>query len=126
LRFILVTVLTSALTTAIALFQINNSFSYLRKVASKVTTNSDSAFHQLLRLQEQLIMQNVLIALLAGLVISIIINFIITHKTLGPFYRIKQYFVHYDKNKDQPIRFRQTDYFKELEDDINRVINSKK
>jgi hypothetical protein len=125
-RYIIVTILTSAITTGIALYQITNSFSYLRNVANKVNPNTDSAFHQLLRLQEKLIMQNVLIALLIGLLLSIIINFIITHRTLGPFYRIKQYFVNYSENEDQPIRFRQTDYFKELEDDINRVINSKK
>jgi hypothetical protein len=82
----------------------------------------NSAYFRLITIQEQIIYQRVIIALVIGLLLSLIINFIITHRALGPFYRLKIFFKNYKPSDKKPIVFRKEDYFKDLEDDINKAL----
>jgi hypothetical protein len=82
----------------------------------------NSAYFRLISIQEQIIYQRVIIALVIGVLLSLIINFVITHRALGPFYRLKIFFKNYNPSEKKPIIFRKEDYFKDLEDDINKAL----
>jgi hypothetical protein len=128
LKFIFFTLVSSLITVLFCLYQVRDSFSYLRQIGERVKMDPNSAYFKLIYIQEQIIYQRVIIALLIGLVLSLIINFIITHRALGPFYRLKIFFKNYTPSDKKPIVFRKEDYFKDLEDDINKaleIINNK-
>lgn len=121
-KFILFTLISSLITVSICLYQVNDSFSYLRQIGERVKMDPNSAYFRLITIQEQIIYQRVIIALVIGLLLSLIINFIITHRALGPFYRLKIFFKNYKPSDKKPIVFRKEDYFKDLEDDINKAL----
>ena len=103
-------------TVGFFLYQLHASFALLMGIGQKMGLGPDSAYFRLLKAQETLIVDETL----WGLLISI--NFVITHRTLGPFYRLKVCFKNYTRGSGEKIRFRETDYFKEIEEDINKAL----
>lgn len=123
-KFIAFTLLSSLITVVICVYQVYQSFKYLRSVGERVNMPANAPYFKLIEMQESLIFQKVTLAFIIGLFVSIAINFVITHRALGPFYRLKVFFRDYKKGGSQKIVFREGDYFKDLEDDINRALNN--
>jgi hypothetical protein len=122
IKFLFFTVLTTVFTVGVCLYQTHQSFAKLNNLGQKMGAKEDSPYFRLLEAQEWMIFKNVLIALAISLALSLIVNFIITHRALGPFYRLKIFFGSFEKGRGHKIRFRKTDYFKELEEDINKAL----
>ena len=57
-----------------------------------------------------------------GVLFKIMIVIIVSHRALGPIYRIKVFFQNYDNDSNETIQFRDSDYFKKLEEDINKAL----
>ena len=126
LKFVMFTILSCLITVFFCLYQVHQSFSYLKSVGERVKMDPNAPYFRLIQMQQDIIFQKVLIALVIGLVVSVIINFMITHRALGPFYRLKVFFKNFDPDKNSQITFRKEDYFKDLEDDINRALDKNK
>ena len=124
-KFVFFTLLSSLFTVLFCLYQVKDSFNYLRQVGERVNMQENSPYFRLISIQEDIIYQRVITALILGMILSLVINFIITHRALGPFYRLKIFFQNYNPADKKPIEFRKEDYFKELEEDINRALEIK-
>ena len=122
-KFLFFTLISIVLTVGFSLYQLHSSFSYLISIGQKMGLAENAPYFKLLQAQEALIIKNTTIAVIIALVISLVINFVITHKALGPFYRLKIFFKSYQKGSGEKIKFRETDYFKDLEDDINKALD---
>lgn len=121
-KFIAFTLLSVGFTVSFVLYQVSSSFNHLFDIGKKIGLSENAGYFRLLKAQEQVILKNIIIAFILGAIISVIINFVITHRALGPFYRIKVFFSQYKKGSGDEIVFRQSDYFKELESDINKAL----
>jgi hypothetical protein len=122
-KFLLITVTTVLLTVGFCLYQLHASFSHLVAIGKKMGLEQDAAYFRLLHAQENLILKNSILGLIAAIVLSLILNFVITHRALGPFYRMKVFFKNYQKGSGEKIKFRETDYFREIEEDINKALD---
>jgi hypothetical protein len=123
MRFLLVTALTSLIAIMFALYEIYASFNYLKEIGQKMNLSSDSSYFKLLNIQEHMLYKNILISLIVSMLIGLFINLIITHRALGPFYRIKVFFSQYKKGSGHKIKFRQSDYMKDIEESINNSLD---
>ncbi len=122
LKFVILSIVTTLVAVGAFLFQVHASFSDLNLIGKKIGLKEGNSFFKLLEAQESIIIKNSLIAFVLVLIISVVLNFLMTHRALGPFYRLKVFFKGYSKGSGDKIRFRDTDYFKELEDDINKAL----
>ena len=70
-----------------------------------------------------IILPAVLPALVMGLIASILVGIYYSHRLAGPIYRIRRTLHDVQEGRDvDPIVLRRNDEFKELADDINRVL----
>jgi hypothetical protein len=122
-KFLIFTIASILVTVGLSFYQLHSSFSYLIDIGKRMGLPKDAPYFKLLEAQEALIIKNTMIGVGVALVISIIINFLITHRALGPFYRLKVFFKNYKKGSGERIKFREKDYFKDLENDINNALD---
>lgn len=92
LKFLLLRLLTVVFTVGFFLYQLHASFALLMGIGQKMGLGPDSAYFRLLKAQETLIVDETLWGLLISIILILAINFVITHRTLGPFYRLKVFF----------------------------------
>lgn len=124
--YLLITILSLSFFYSIALFQVAQSFNKMKETASYVPGASESHLFRLLEFQQSMIVQNITIAFFLFLIFIIPVVLVVTHRTMGPFYRLKMFFKNFNKDNPSQIKFRDNDYFKELEEDINEAIGTVK
>lgn len=105
-----------------ALYSVYSSFRRLESVGHGLKFPSDSGYFKLLGAQQNIIFSNIMMASAIGTLFTIVIVIIVSHRALGPIYRIKVFFQNYDKDSNETIQFRDSDYFKKLEEDINKAL----
>lgn len=107
-----------------ALYSVYSSFRRLESVGHGLKFPSDSGYFKLLGAQQNIIFSNIMMASAIDTLftIVIVIVIIVSHRALGPIYRIKVFFQNYDKYSNETIQFRDSDYFKKLEEDINKAL----
>lgn len=105
-----------------AFYSVYSSFNRLESIGHGLKFPSDSGYFKLLGAQQEIIFSNILIASALGVILTIMIVMVVSHRALGPIYRIKVFFQNYDKNSNDTIQFRDSDYFKKLEEDINKAL----
>jgi hypothetical protein len=105
-----------------AFYSVYSSFNKLESIGHGLKFPSDSGYFKLLGAQQEIIFSNIIIASLIGILCTIMVVMVVSHRALGPIYRIKVFFQNYDKNSNETIQFRDNDYFKKLEEDINKAL----
>ncbi|MCO4793029.1 MAG: hypothetical protein KC493_04915 [Bacteriovoracaceae bacterium] len=105
-----------------AYFSVQASFNRLTDIGQKLNFPSNSGYFKLINAQQEIVFSNVMMASAVGIILTILIVILISHRALGPFYRIKIFFQNYESNSNDRIKFRDSDYFKQLEEDINRAL----
>ena len=75
----------------------------------------------------RIMLPSVLTALVMGVLASILVGIFYSHRLAGPIYRIRRTLrEHEEGRKVEPIVLRRNDEFKELADDINRLLVSRR
>lgn len=105
-----------------AFYSVYSSFNKLESIGHGLKFPTDSGYFKLLGAQQEIIFSNIIIASLIGILFTIMVVMVVSHRALGPIYRIKVFFQNYDKNSNETIQFRDSDYFKKLEEDINKAL----
>jgi hypothetical protein len=105
-----------------AFYSVYSSFNRLESIGHGLKFPSDSGYFKLLGAQQDIIFSNIMMASAIGVLFPIMIVIIVSHRAHGPIYRIKVFFQNYDKDSNETIQFRDSDYFKKLEEDINKAL----
>lgn len=121
----LASMLTGIISVISSIYVLKSSFIYFEKIALKLNISQESSFYKLINYQEQLVFNRLIIASLVSILITFIISFIITHRAVGPIYRLKKFLENYDKNNPSELAFRDGDFFEDLPEKVNKVINEK-
>lgn len=117
--------LTGIVSVITCLYIVSSSFSHFETVAKKLNISKESSFYKLINFQEQLVFNRLITASIICIIITFIISFIITHRAVGPIYRLKKYLEDYDRNNPTNLSFRDGDFFEDLPEKINKVVNKK-
>jgi hypothetical protein len=120
--FLSVTLLSMVTTYLLTIYQITTSFNQVKLASSMAQISQDSAFIRILEYQQRIMIENITIVLLLFLFFVTPVTLIISHRALGPFYRIVTFFKNYKKGQKQQISFREKDYFKHIANDINKAL----
>jgi hypothetical protein len=117
----------SVLSFAILWLKIADTFKYLENIGKQLQFRADSGYFKLLNSQQDLIFKNILVVGIIGAIISGIILLILSHKIVGPIYRLHKFFQEYDlaieKGEAIPeLKFRRGDFFSELSHSVNRSL----
>lgn len=123
LSLVIIGILISALTFFILSFEINQSFNYLTSIGQQLNFKSDSGYFKLLDSQKNILTKNLIFVGLISAVISSIISIYISHRIVGPIYRLRKYFQDAKtEGVKTPLKFRDNDYFEDLPETINDVL----
>lgn len=127
LSLVAVGILISAITFFVLSFEIHQSFNYLTGIGEQLNFKSDSGYFKLLNSQKNLLTKNLIYVGLVSAFLSSIISIYISHRIVGPIYRLRKYFQ--DAKTDgvkTPLKFRDNDYFEDLPKTINEVLFKEK
>lgn len=123
LSLVIIGILISAITFFVLSFEIHQSFDYLISIGERLNFKSDSGYFKLLDSQKTLLTKNLIFVGLISAFLSSIISIYISHRIVGPIYRLRKYFQ--DAKVDgvkTPLKFRDNDYFEDLPKTINDVL----
>ena len=90
----------------------------------KVGIPEGHIFHQFLEAQKHDLDMLFIGLAAANFVLLLIVTLIISHRIAGPIYKMKQH-LQDPSLKDEPFKFRQNDFFRELEPIINELKDKK-
>jgi hypothetical protein len=120
----------SLLTFGIIWFRLSGIFVELQSVGTQLKFSPDGGYFKLLVSQQKLIFQNLLVVGSISAAMSAMVVLVISHKILGPIYRLKKYFDLINEERGvlpaQPLAFRRHDFFRELAPIINQALASLK
>jgi hypothetical protein len=101
---------------------VKDSFEHFRVIGEKLRLKPESSFFKLIGYQEDLMIKKMLLVVIACSVITLFVSFILTHKAVGPIYRLRKFFEEFDPEKPMPLRFRQGDFFSDLPGKVNNFL----
>ena len=87
--------------------------------------SANSAYFKLLNVQESIISQRLYFVLACALIIGIPLTLYFSHKAVGPIYRLKTYLDDLKNGPFYPLKFRDGDYFSELPEKLNSILDKK-
>lgn len=124
LNLVLIGVLISAISFFVLSFEIHQSFEYLMNIGQRLNFKSDSGYFKLLETQKALLTKNLIFVGLISAFFSSIISIYVSHRIVGPIYRLRKYFqdAKIEGGPKLPLKFRDNDYFEDLPKTINDVL----
>lgn len=123
LSLVFIGILISAITFFVLSFEIHQSFDYLTSIGERLNFKSDSGYFKLLNTQKDLLTKNLIFVGLISAFLSSIISIYISHRIVGPIYRLRKYFQDAKTHGvTTPLKFRDNDYFEDLPKTINDVL----
>lgn len=121
--FIISSIIALFVSYLIAVFHTHKAMERItRQVGELAGHHQGAELLQVVSLEREMIFQSLSITFLLFLFFLIPLMILITHRALGPFYRIKMFFKNFDINNPQKIVFREKDYFSDLAQDINHAL----
>ena len=100
-------------------------FKKMEDQAIQAGLNPDNIFFQYLDTQKVLMNKVFLISTILTIVVIVWGGLYLSHKVAGPLYRLTQHMKNFNINNIEPVKFRQGDYFPEIEETFNEFINRK-
>jgi len=105
------------------LFQLDRFYKKMSFMGQEAKITQNHTFFRFLEFQKSSMYSYLLIALIIGILFSLLITFFLSHKMAGPLIRIKSHFENLEtKEKFEPINTRKGDFLKELPDAINKAL----
>lgn len=111
-------------------FFIATTFSFLVRLQSMAEENGffqSVVFQNFWDIQIQVISFSLLVVVLLTFFLFLYLGLTMSHKIAGPLYRLNQHFKSLSSSDKIPVlekvRFRKGDYFKELEDSFNELVD---
>lgn len=118
--------------TTFTIFWLNlrNTFQQLEMIGQQLKFNPEGGYFKLLVSQQNLIYKNLLLFGLLGALISALVLLMLSHKVVGPIYRLQHYFESIIQNDGklppEPLTFRRFDFFGRLAQTINVALKNLK
>lgn len=109
---------------AYVFYQIQSSFLYMAAIGAKADLAQDHPYYQYLGFQKDMIFRELLIGGGIFVLISFIFTIYISHKLVGPMFRLKTFLENYcdKKSGKTKLTFRKNDFFQEIPDLVNKAI----
>ncbi|HLE13021.1 MAG: hypothetical protein A2504_17600 [Bdellovibrionales bacterium RIFOXYD12_FULL_39_22] len=126
-QLVLLVVNAATITTCLAfvVFQIISFFNHMRELGVSAGFGEFHAYFKFIRLQEETIISNLLVALLLAIIFSTIVYVFLSHKVSGPIVRLQSFFSAIaEKGTFSKLSFRKNDFFDELPPIINSALLS--
>ena len=127
LRLLGLQVLVTCVILAVVAWQNQRSFEHFRSMGAKVALPPGHPYFKFLEEQNSLFHSYLYIAFGIGLVLSTLVTLVLSHRLAGPIVRTTAYLDEIIENKkipDQPLAFRESDFFKELPAKLNEALYS--
>ena len=106
-------------------FKIGQTISVLKKTVVTLGFNDNPRMLELIGMNELTLKSYLGYAAGISSLIMILSVVLISHKMAGPIYRLKQYLKQSNQNDSsaiEPISFREGDYLKDIEEDLNQYV----
>lgn len=108
---------------ALIYFRLAQSYQRFFEVGVKAGLQPGSGYFKLLESQKSLVLNDLYWAMLWIFISTFIFSIFISHKMVGPIYRLKKFFADIESSNDvQELKFRKGDFFGDLPQIINETI----
>jgi len=125
---IIVNVIIISLSTAVIYFKIMDSFNTLKNIGKEAGLVEGHPYFSFLDSTINIISINIAWTFTLSLFLTIAASIYLSHKIVGPIYRLKQYFLQMSESEEKrrPLSFRDGDYYSDLPGIINKALDNLK
>ncbi len=120
---LVVNIITIISTLGIIEYQVLKFFDHMKLLGQKAGFGEFHAYFKFIELQKDTIVSNLLVALIAGVIVSTAIYLLLSHKVSGPIVRLMSFFNEINETGEiKHLSFRKNDFFRELPPLINEAL----